>query len=50
MYVFTMPLADLFAADIAASSEQHGVITHPRASRVIPVTQHSYDQSPLNDS
>ena len=48
--MFTMCFADLFAADIAASSEQHGVITQPRASRVIPVTQHSYDQSPLNDS
>ena len=49
MYMFTMCFADLFAADIAASSEQHGVITQPGAPRVIPVTQHSYDEGLLND-
>ena len=45
-----MSFADLFTADIAASSEQHGVITQPRAPCVLPVTQHSYDGGLLNDS
>ena len=48
--MFTMCFADLFAADIATSSEQHRVITQPRAPRVIPITQHSYDEGLLNDS
>ena len=45
-----MTFVDLFTADIAASSEQHGIITQPRAPRVISVTQHSYDEGLLNDS